>query len=369
MVLAERALLEDGGHEVETHELANPRSQRDTLAALVRAPWNSSAARSVVQSAERFGADVVHVHNTWFALSPAVFPTLARAGFATVATVHNYRLACVNAILYRDGRICQDCLGRSPWRGVAHACYRGSRAESAVVAVTIAAHRRRRTWAEDVDVVVALTEFAADVLVESGVPAGSIEVKPNTAPDPGGRPASPSASSTVLFVGRLTEEKGVLDLMAAWKTAAPIGLSLEVIGDGPLREQVERQAAPAVHIAGFRSSGDVRRLMHEARALVVPSRWFEGLPMVVVEALGSGLPVVIPGHGALPEMAGGGGLVFTGGDVGSLAIRLAELTNDDLVDEHGAAGRSVYESRYAPAAGLARLEEIYSLAQARRRGR
>jgi glycosyltransferase involved in cell wall biosynthesis len=364
VVASERRLLETAGHEVETVDLHNPEGTWASSRELLLAPWNKSAADRVVSIARSFAAEVVHVHNTWFALSPAVFPALKEAGFPTVATVHNYRLACVNAMFYRDGGICTDCLGGTPWPGVRHACYRDSRLQSAMVASTITVHRRRRTWARSIDVVIALTNFARQVLERSGVPAERIVVKPNTLADPGPRSTSPSQSDVFLFVGRLSEEKGLQDLVTAWEISSPPG-RLILVGDGPLRVELTRQVGPNVELMGSLSHPETLRLMASARVLVQPSRIFEGLPMVLVEAAAQGTPSVVPDHGALPDVVGPGGWTFESGSVESLAAVLGRLT-DAEVDRVGREARAVFVDRYSDAIGLPALENVYGAA---RRGR
>ena len=356
----ERRLLESGGHEVGTHFAQNPASKTGSVTALAKAPWNAVEASAAAAGAVEFGAEVAHVHNTWFAASPAVFPKLKASGLAVVATMHNYRLACLNAMLYRDGAPCQDCVGRVPWRGVVRGCYRDSAFQSAAVATTLTVHRRRDTWSEDVDVVIALTSFAADILVRSGVPATSIEVKPNVVGDPGPRSNPPSGSGRMLFVGRLAEEKGITDLVDAWLSVEGGDLELEVIGDGPLRASLPDTAG--VHLSGSLPPAEVSSAMRGGRALVLPSRWYEGLPMVLVEALSCGLPVIVPNLGALPEIVGDAGLVFDVADPKGLANALNSLQDAALVDELGAAARAEFDQRYSEEAGLARLEEIYRLA-------
>jgi len=362
VVDTERDMLEEAGHTIETRVLHNPSGVGATVASLAMAPWNRASADAVLDTARRFRADVVHVHNTWFALSPSVFPTLKGAGFPVVATIHNYRLSCVNALLYRDGGPCLDCVGRLPWRGVAHRCYRGSATQSSVVAVTIATHRLRHTWDRDVDLLIVLTRFAAGILARSGIPESRMVVKPNVVRDPGLRLAPPSAGQSVLYVGRLTEEKGTLDLIDAWGRAEHSGLSLTVIGDGPMLNDVKAAASLGVRALGRVPSAEVRRHMLGARALVLPSRWFEGMPMVLLEAMAAGLPVIVPEHGDLAEIAGAGGIRFLACDVGSLASALALLEDDELVDSRGGSSRDLYVDRHQPAVGVTRLLEIYERA-------
>lgn len=365
VVRTEGDLLKAAGHDVLFHGLDNPVTSRESAKDLIRAPWNRSAARQVTETAREFGAEVIHVHNTWFALSPAVFTAVRQAGFPVVATIHNYRLSCVNALHYRDGSVCEDCVGRMPWRGVIHRCYRGSAAQSAVVAVTIGTHRIAGTWQKDVDVIIALTSFAAKKLVTAGVPPERIVVKPNVAEDPGPRLNPAANSGRLLFVGRLTEDKGIIDLLDAWTTTGSHNLELQIVGDGPLASTIQTSAEPSVSMTGSIPANEVRSLMLSARALVIPSRWFEGLPMVLVEALSCGLPVVVSDHGALPETASQAGLTFAPGDRRDLARVLGKLEDNTLVDEKSAAALRIYRERFSPGIGLAQLENIYKLAKKR----
>lgn len=365
VVSAERAMLSAAGHTVETHEFENPSSAKAAAGALLKSSWNRQAAAQVVETALRFGADVVHVHNTWFALSPVVFRSLSAAGFPTVATMHNYRLNCVNSLLYRDGRPCEECVGHLPWRGVMHRCYRGSAIQSGAVAVTITTHRAAGTWRE-VDVVIALTEFAADRLVLAGVPRDRVIVKPNTVEDPGERLRPASESDVVLYVGRLIESKGILDLVGAWRRISEGNLRLVVMGDGPLLATLRQTETAGIEVRGAVEPIEVANAMRDARALVIPSRGFEGLPMVMIEGLAAGLPVIVPDHGAFPDLLGDAGWSFSAGDPGSLGERLDLLNAPEAVTQRGGAARRRYEELFSPRVGLPALEEAYSLARHRR---
>jgi glycosyltransferase involved in cell wall biosynthesis len=364
VVSSERAMLIAAGHTVESHEFENPSSAKAAAGALLKSAWNRQAAAQVVETARRFGADVVHVHKTWIALSPVVFRSLAAAGFPTVATMHNYRLHCDNSLLYSDGRPCEECVGHLPWRGVMHRCYRGSAIQSGAVVVTITTHRAAGTWRE-VDVVVALTEFAAHRLVLAGVPQDRVIVKPNTVEDPGRRLRPASDSDVVLYVGRLTEPKGILDLVEAWRRISAKNLRLVVMGDGPLLSTLRETAATGIELRGAVEPIEVANAMKEARALVVPSRWFEGLPMVMIEGLAAGLPVIVPDHGAFPGLLGDAGWSFNAGDTRSLGERLDQLGDPAAVSERGGAARRRYEELFSPRVGLPALEEAYRLARHR----
>jgi glycosyltransferase involved in cell wall biosynthesis len=359
VVATEAGLLRDAGHQVLTHRASNPSGARAAVA-LSAAPWNEAQARTITRQVERLRPDVVHVHNTWFATSPAVFAAVRRVGVPVVMTLHNYRLVCAAATLFRDGAPCTDCVGTHPWHGVEHACYRGSRPQSAVAAATIDLHQRRGTWHRDVDRFLALTDFGRDRFVAGGLPADRIVVKPNSVDDPGPRRESPSASSTVLYLGRLTEEKGITTLLRAWERS-PERLRLVVAGSGPLEASIRATAPARVDVVGALPPEQVRSLLLTSRALVFPSTWFEGHPLVPVEAAAAGMPVVLSDLGAMSGMFSPGAdeLLFPPGDVDALVARLTHLDDDRFVDERGRFARRRFEERYTHGTALERLERTY----------
>lgn len=366
VVAAEAELLRSAGHQVVQDIVANPTTVRASAAALARAPWNNAAARRVRTLAERERPEVAHVHNTWFADSPAVIEALSTAGVPVVATLHNYRLLCVNGVLFRDGSPCLDCVGSSPISGVVHRCYRGSAVLSSVAASTIAVHRFLRTWQERVAVLLVPTDFARDTFVRAGLPPRRLLVKSHFTEDPGPRRTPPSASSTVLFVGRLTEEKGVDVLLEAWERFAESSLELLVIGDGPLRGRLEADAGRRVRFLGRLSPMEVRRHMLDARVLVFPTVWLEPFGMVLIEAMACGLPVVASDIADAASILGAAadGLLIRPADAVALAGALHRLEDGETLDAAGAAGRARYEALFTPAAGLSALENAYRVAMA-----
>jgi glycosyltransferase involved in cell wall biosynthesis len=359
VVATELGLLRSAGHEVLAARASNPTGAA-AAASFAGAAWNPAAAHRIRRVATQFRPDVAHVHNTWFALSPAVLSELQKLDVPVVMTLHNYRLICAAATLFRDGAPCHDCLGTGPRPALTHRCYRDSRAQSAVAAATIALHDRRQTWHRDVDRFVALTGFGRERFVEGGLPPDRIEIKANSVDDPGPRQHPPSASRTVLCVGRLSDEKGVKVLLDAW--ARTTGeLELVIVGSGPLEAALKRRARGTVTFTGPLPQERVQALMLGARALVFPSVCYEGQPLVPLEAAAAGLPVLLSDHGAMAGLFPHGAepLRFRPGDAEALGSRLDTLLDDDFVDRFGALTRQSYETYYTHSVALHRLEAIY----------
>jgi glycosyltransferase involved in cell wall biosynthesis len=370
VVRAEAEVLRRSGHEVVQYQVQNPPGAAGAIGSLVLSPWNPLQARKVQGLVERIRPDVAHVHNTWYAQSPAVLWALRRSGVPTVMTLHNYRLVCANGQLFRDGAPCEDCVGASPWHGVQHGCYRDSMVLSVPAAGTIALHDRLRTWSRTVDRFVVLSEFAAERLVRGGLPPDRIELKPNFVADPGPRAAPAAASATVLYVGRLSPEKGVQLLVEAWRELGEGPLELVVVGDGPLRERLARRPVARLRLVGQLPAAEVRRQMLAARALVLPSVWYEGQPVAVLEALAAGLPVLGSGIGGVPELLAplGRDWLAAPGEVASWVAALRALADPERVEVASARARALYERSFSVATAAHALEGVYERA-ARHRAR
>ncbi len=360
----EAAALRAAGHQVVTYRAQNPSSSLAAARNLALSAWNPFAVRHIARLVEAERPDVVHAHNTWFSLSPAVLRTAGRHGATVVASLHNFRLLCVSANLFRDGAVCEDCVGTVPWRGVVHRCYQGSAAASLAVASTYTAHRLAGTWSSRVDRILVTSDFAKRYVVKAGVPADRIAVSPCPVDDPGPRTAAPETSDTVLYVGRLVAEKGLDRLVDLWRRTRP-GLQLVVVGEGPLRS-LEADAPDGVRFLGWQPRERVNELLLGARALAAPSLWYETQGMVVAEALAAGLPVVTGRVGAMSETAGRGALALVDAEVASWDAALDRLVDDDAVRSVGSAARQEFEQRLQPSAAAERLERIYAAAGADR---
>ncbi len=368
VVGAETRLLEANGHAVLHYERNNDELRgRGVLAgvgAAVETVWSSRSWRELAEIAGRERPDVAHFHNTFPLISPSAYYACARAGVPVVQTLHNYRLCCPAAKFLRNGKVCESCVGRIiAWPGVAHGCYRGSRAATAVAAAMLAVHRGMRTWQTRVAVYIALSEFARRKFVECGLPAERIVVKPNFVADD--LAEAKQAGNYALFVGRLSEEKGPQLLPEAWRRLQS-KIPLRIAGSGPLQETLSREVARCsldqIELTGPRSSEEIRVLMNSARFLVFPSVWYEGFPMTIAEAFASGLPVVASRLGSMAEIVQDGvtGLQFEPGNAADLAAKVQwAWDHPEEVARMGRAARAEYEAKYRPSANYDMLMDIY----------
>lgn len=367
VVQAEKKLLEDNDHQVslllaDNNEIASPIGKLTTAA---NAIYSFPAKQRVRAEIANFKPDIVHVHNFFPLFSPSVYDVCQQAGVPVVQTLHNYRLLCPDAFFFRDGGACEDCMGKLiPWPGIVHACYRESRVGSAIVAAMLTLHRAKATWREKVNLYVVLTEFARQKFIQGGLPAEKLILKPNFVPDSG---VGEGQGNYALFVGRLSPEKGLDTLLAAWENHSP-PISLKIVGDGPLAGQVQAAAKKhqRVEWLGRLPKQQVIDLMKDAKVLLVPSVWYEGCLMVILEAYAVGLPVIASEIGSMTSLVDRDrtGLLFRPGDPEDLAAKLkliAEHPSDVAAMRIHA--RAEFEAKYTPAKNYQKLMEIYELAQ------
>ncbi|MGH7787072.1 MAG: glycosyltransferase family 4 protein [Candidatus Binatia bacterium] len=364
---SEADLLEARGHQVVRYSVHNNAISSMSRLAVARATlWNGEAMRELAALFERERPDVAHFHNTFPLISPAAYYAARAANVPVVQSLHNYRLLCANAIFYRAERVCEDCQGRlGLWAGVAHGCYRDSRAASGVVAAMLALHRARGAWSDLVDVyVVAVGEGAREKFVRGGLPAERLVVRNNGLyPDPG---IGHGQGGYALYAGRLVPEKGLAVLLAAWKSLVDPP-PLKIVGDGPMAGAVADAAArcAAIERLGGQSGDRVVQLMKDAHILVVPSVWYEGVPRVIVEAYAVGLPVIASDIGALSSMVTHGrtGLHFRPGDAGDLATQVAWATQHPVqLLAMRRAARAEFDARYSAERSYDALMAIYERA-------
>jgi glycosyltransferase involved in cell wall biosynthesis len=362
VVEAEAALLREHGHEVMLYTRHNDEVQGASRLALARDTlWSPRTGRDLQALISQHRPDVVHVHNSFPLVSPSVYWAAARAGLPVVQTLHNFRLLCPQALLLREGRLCEDCVGRVPWRAVQHGCYRGSAVQSAAVAGMLQLHRGLGTWQRKVTLYIALNAFCRDKFIEGGLPGERIRIKPNFVDLPA---PAPHPREGFLFVGRFSLEKG-LAVLAQALALAPPGTAVHAAGSGPDAPLLE--GAPGVHPLGPLPPAAVYAQMARRRALVLPSIWYENFPRTLVEAFANGLPVIASRLGAMATLVEDGvtGLLFQPGDAADLAAKLAWAdAHPAEMQRMGDRARRHYEAELTGPANLRQLQAIYSEALA-----
>ena len=366
MVEAEADLLRSHGHEVVIYRSYNAEI-RNGLVVLGQVVWNHHVFHELRALIRREQPDIVHVHNTFPVISPAALYAAAAERAPVVHTLHNYRLLCPGATFYRNGQVCEDCVKtRSLLPAVLHGCYRRSRLATAAAVATLGAHRIAHSWQRLVAAYIALTEFARTKFIESGFDPKRIHVKPNfIGVDPG---VGSGNGSYALFVGRLTEEKGISTLLQAWKQLGE-RFELRIIGEGPLSPKVEtaRLTMPNVRWHGWLPKDQVLAHMQSAAMLIMPSEWYEGFPVTLAEAFATGLPAVVSRIGGLASLVEEGktGLQFESGNASELAHNVRLLfSHPQLLQQFSRAARREYEKKYTAETNYAKLAEIYGSALA-----
>ncbi len=359
-VRGELAQLTANGHDVETFLADNHtiKSPLDKVRAFLSTPYNHAVRNNLARVIARFQPHVMHVHNFFPLLSPSVFDASLAAGVPSVFTLANFRILCPTAYLFHDGRICERSLHQSCWWTVPARTYKNSFFGTLALALMVETHKRRGTWRHKVDRFLVPTRFAKAKFVEAGLPAERIAIRPHGLPRAvDAPPEGPRAGA--LFVGRLTEEKGIEPLVALWRD---IGLPLTVIGDGPLRAKLQAMAGPEVRFLGYVDAERKFAEMRRAAFLVVPTVWNEMFGMTVVEAYASGLPVVASRLGGPAETVEDGktGFLFDHKVPENIVATLRRAASQpERLRTMGQAARAVYERDYTPEMNYQNLMRIY----------
>lgn len=363
---AETQMLQNNGHTVITYTQHNDAvGQMHPLKVAAGTIWSRTAYRQVRDIIQQQQPDIAHFHNTFMRISPSVYYACKREGVPVVQTLHNYRLLCPAATFYRDGKICEACLHSPAYLpAVQHGCYRQSRTASGVVAAMLNIHDIMRTWHQTVSRYIALSQFARDKFISAGFPADKIAVKPNFLLDD---PTTGAHDGDYfLFVGRLTEEKGIRTLLNAWEALPDVPLI--IAGDGPLLPEIQQRLAqrnmPCVQLTGKLPRQDVLSLMQRAQALIFPSEWYEGMPITILEAFACGTPVITSRLGVQGELVQDGvtGIHFTAGDGAALAQAVRQFQAVDSRPLQLAA-RQAYETQFTPEQNYEALLAVYRQAQ------
>lgn len=362
----EEKLLQEQGNQVDIYEENNNRvAEIGKVRVAIRTVWSTESYQIVRQKLTENSYNIVHVQNFFPLISPSVYYAANKQGVPIIQTLRNYRLLCANSYFFRDQKVCEDCLGKIiPWPGVVHGCYRDSKLGSLVVVTMQTLLRAISTWKKMVNLYITLTDFTRQKFIQAGLPADKIVVKPNFVyPDPG---MGEGNGNYAIFIGRLSPEKGLDTLLAAWQLLGG-KIPLKIIGDGPLSNQVREAVTklPYVKWLGRLPIQEVYTLIGEAKFLIFPSQWYETFGRVAIEAFAKGTPVIASNLGNMSSMIESGrtGFHFSPGDPNDL-VALVEyaLTHPEKLRKMRFEARSEFEAKYTAQQNYHKLMDIYKLA-------
>lgn len=375
VVEAEVSLLRSHHHQVELFGVHNDSIQgvKGQLQAAASVVYSFGNKQRLYQKIQQFRPDVVHVHNFFPLLSPSLYDACQAAKVPVVQTLHNYRLVCPSATLFRQDKICEDCVGKTlPLPGIIHRCYRDSTLHSAAIATMIATHNLRKTWQHKVAAYITLTNFQRDKMVASGLPAEKVHVKPNFLFQPASGDADRSASDQpyALYVGRLWAEKGIATVIDAY-SRHDISLPLKVVGDGVLKEELQEKVRRSqldhrVEFLGWQPKSEVLQLITNARFLLFSSQWYETFGLSLIESFACATPVIASRLGGIAEIVADGetGLLFNPGEADDLAEKMLwAIGHPAAMVKMGQRGHQVYQQTYTPEANYRQLMSIYEKVQ------
>lgn len=325
--------------------------------------WEATHRLERYQKAGRF--NVWQIHNVFPALSPSVYLKAFDLGVPIVHYLHNYRLSCTNGFFLNHGEPCQRCIGGNFYPAFATACWRNSHLFSGYMGL-ILNHVRRMDLFHKVAVWIALSEAQKALHVKMGIPEERIRVIPHFYIPPND-PLPPNPTGDVLFVGRLSPEKGCRLLLEAWRSVEARGRNLIFMGDGPERAFLESYAREHkldnVRFAGFVDRSEQKAILEQSAFVVVPSIWEEPFGMVVLEAWANRRPVVATRNGALVDLVTPHqtGLLANSGDAQDLAAQISYLIRDpEVIAGMGQAGFDEIGIKYHKALWKNRVQQLYS---------
>ena len=349
----ETALLRSRGHEVLEYLEFNKKieSMNKAFVAL-QTIWSQSSYWKLKWFLQKTRPDVVHFHNTFPLISPSAYYACQDLRIPVVQTLDNQRLMCPAASFYRDGKLCLDCLGKTPpWPGVLHACYHNSHLHTAVVASMLTFHRWARTWQRKVDMFLCSTNFYRDLFVGAGLPPDKIVVMPHFVQEDARFDAAKKTRNYAVFVGRLDPEKGVNTLLEAW---CHLDFPLKIRGNGRLdqsaREFVKQHCMDQIEFVSRMEESELSNLIGNARFLIMPSEgYYETFGMVIIEAYSRGVAVIASNIGVVPELVADKqtGLLFEVGNALDLAEKARWMWDHPVeAAAMGRNGQDAYRNRF-----------------------
>ena len=347
---------------VEEIDFASGYTPVEKVRKVVKSVYSLEARREIGRLIDDVQPDIVHAHNVYHHLTPAIFGAIQKKGVPAVMTVHDLKIGCPSKLMLAADGVCERCHGGKTWNAVQQRCLKGSLPLSAVAALETTLHNFLGSYKKNVDLFVLPSHFHMNKLIDWGLPAEKARYVPN-AVDVSGLVADYTAGKRFVFVGRLSEEKGLLTFV---KAVAQAGVQATIVGTGPqeaeLRALVDSSGAD-VEFAGYQTGDALFDIVRNAKALVLPSECYENAPVVLLEAYGVGTPVLGSDLGGIPELIQPGvtGQLATAGDVSSFAEQLSAMADrsDSELGEMGRAGRTFVEERFSREHYLDGLLEVY----------
>ncbi len=362
---AEHQLLQKAGHDVQTLLFDNRSIQtiKQKLTLGFKSLYNTQSKSQLGKVIADFNPQIIHIHNLFYIASPSILYEAQKTSIPVVMTLHNYRLICSGALLFRDNRPCLSCINSDlPLKGIIYKCYNNSLIQSTQITLTTGIHKKLGTWKNHVDKFIALTEFAKSIFEKSSlnVSQDQLTIKPNFVEDYGISEEG-ARNDHYLFVGRLTEEKGINVVLNAFENSTH---RLEIVGDGPLKTLVEAKSTSHKNIIyhGLREKDFVIEKLKSCKALIFPSMWFEGLPIIILEAFSTGTPVIASDIDNINTIISNGnnGLHFKTGNHEDLLEKLSKFGDEKSHSNLYTNARNTYENLYHPDANYKKLMQIYN---------
>jgi glycosyltransferase involved in cell wall biosynthesis len=366
VLAAEINLLREKGHEViEYYEYNDRIRTMSKLDVAAQTLWSRYSYNRISDLLEKEKPDVVHFHNTFPLISPSAYYACQAAKIPVIQSLDNPRLICPSATFYRDGHLCQECIGKTPpWPSIAYGCYHNSRLQTSVVASMLTLHRLLNSWNKKVDTYLVATEFYRQKFIKSGIPVSKITLKPHfISPNPEVKPKLNSGDCAI-FIARLDPEKGIRTMLNAWKG---LDIPLMIRGSGQLENEtaefIRDYGLNQVQLLGRLSADELDQLRQRARFLVWPSEGnYETFGLAAVECFAAGTPVIASRIGVMNEIVTDGvtGLHFNPGDPDDLAAKVQWAWDHPIeMAEMGKNARLEYESKYTADRNYNVLMEIY----------
>lgn len=325
--------------------------------------YSFEAQTKIAQLIDDFKPDVAHLHCIYHHLSPSILPVLKSKGVKTVMTAHDLKIACPAYKMLNSDGICEKCNTGSVLNVIKHKCVRDSLGASAIVAVESGLQRFMKTYQKNLDKVVVPSKFFLEKFVEWGWSRDQLVYIPNYS-DIGRFEAQFEPGDYFLYFGRLAPEKGVATLIRAAKKA---GVSLKIAGTGPKEDELKSLAVSLnadVSFLGYQTGEPLQELVKNARAVVLPSEWYENAPMSVLESYGMGTPVIGAKIGGIPEMVidQETGWTFTSQSVEELAdvLQMVHHLDDEKIADMGKAGRAFVQKNFSRERYVDSMLNLYS---------